>query len=214
MLQPQQRVTKLRAFSSGGERFPDTEEVTSSNLVTPTTKSAPRRQVRRGAFAVRREASRVAGVPSICSVWGQILPRLHCRMTAPQARSACRTQNVVQQNAPAAACPATAWLPLPSCTAATVQDGRAGPHQPLHLRIHNSLTAKQSRSKPNNSQVRPRPKPGFGPSPPPRRNGNKFILCAPGYTRSLKGSKIPPPTPRPGRPAACGKDGQWENRAL
>ena len=24
------------AFSSGGERFPDTEEVTSSNLVTPT----------------------------------------------------------------------------------------------------------------------------------------------------------------------------------
>ena len=25
-----------RAFSSGGERFPDTEEVTSSNLVTPT----------------------------------------------------------------------------------------------------------------------------------------------------------------------------------
>ena len=27
---------KDRAFSSGGERFPDTEEVTSSNLVTPT----------------------------------------------------------------------------------------------------------------------------------------------------------------------------------
>ena len=26
----------IRAFSSGGERFPDTEEVTSSNLVTPT----------------------------------------------------------------------------------------------------------------------------------------------------------------------------------
>ena len=31
-------VPPERAFSSGGERFPDTEEVTSSNLVTPTTK--------------------------------------------------------------------------------------------------------------------------------------------------------------------------------
>ena len=29
-------VHHIRAFSSGGERFPDTEEVTSSNLVTPT----------------------------------------------------------------------------------------------------------------------------------------------------------------------------------
>jgi hypothetical protein len=29
----------LRAFSSGGERFPDTEEVTSSNLVTPTNET-------------------------------------------------------------------------------------------------------------------------------------------------------------------------------
>ena len=32
---------KLRAFSSGGERFPDTEEVTSSNLVTPTKLPRP-----------------------------------------------------------------------------------------------------------------------------------------------------------------------------
>ena len=32
-------VRSIRAFSSGGERFPDTEEVTSSNLVTPTTNS-------------------------------------------------------------------------------------------------------------------------------------------------------------------------------
>ena len=30
----------IRAFSSGGERFPDTEEVTSSNLVTPTIENA------------------------------------------------------------------------------------------------------------------------------------------------------------------------------
>ena len=29
-------VHGTRAFSSGGERFPDTEEATSSNLVTPT----------------------------------------------------------------------------------------------------------------------------------------------------------------------------------
>ena len=29
-------VRSIWAFSSGGERFPDTEEVTSSNLVTPT----------------------------------------------------------------------------------------------------------------------------------------------------------------------------------
>ena len=35
----------IRAFSSGGERFPDTEEVTSSNLVTPTINS---RQVKCG----------------------------------------------------------------------------------------------------------------------------------------------------------------------
>ena len=35
-------VAAERAFSSGGERFPDTEEVTSSNLVTPTTKDAGR----------------------------------------------------------------------------------------------------------------------------------------------------------------------------
>ena len=39
------RTPKLRAFSSGGERFPDTEEVTSSNLVTPTKKSQARDQV-------------------------------------------------------------------------------------------------------------------------------------------------------------------------
>ena len=31
-----------RAFSSGGERFPDTEEVRSSNLLTPTKCSQPR----------------------------------------------------------------------------------------------------------------------------------------------------------------------------
>ena len=35
---------EIRAFSSGGERFPDTEEVASSNLATPTTKD----QVRAG----------------------------------------------------------------------------------------------------------------------------------------------------------------------
>ena len=60
LLQPQQRVTKVRAFSSGGERFPDTEEVTSSNLVTPTTKSAPRRSPPAGRFFIAR-ANR--GVP-------------------------------------------------------------------------------------------------------------------------------------------------------
>ena len=32
----------IRAFSSGGERFPDTEEVRSSNLLTPTTKDEVR----------------------------------------------------------------------------------------------------------------------------------------------------------------------------
>ena len=32
----QKQITKTWAFSSAGERFPDTEEVTSSNLVTPT----------------------------------------------------------------------------------------------------------------------------------------------------------------------------------
>ena len=56
LLQPQQRVTKLRAFSSGGERFPDTEEVTSSNLVTPTKCSRPVGKSRRGAFVRRRRA--------------------------------------------------------------------------------------------------------------------------------------------------------------
>ena len=35
----------IRAFSSGGERFPDTEEVRSSNLLTPTTHSQPRGHV-------------------------------------------------------------------------------------------------------------------------------------------------------------------------
>ena len=35
-------VRSIWAFSSGGERFPDTEEVTSSNLVTPTKCSQPR----------------------------------------------------------------------------------------------------------------------------------------------------------------------------
>ena len=33
---PPKMQKKNWAFSSGGERFPDTEEVTSSNLVTPT----------------------------------------------------------------------------------------------------------------------------------------------------------------------------------
>ena len=32
------RAANIRAFSSGGERFPDTEEVASSNLATPTIK--------------------------------------------------------------------------------------------------------------------------------------------------------------------------------
>ena len=32
----------IRAFSSGGERFPDTEEVASSNLATPTIKDQVR----------------------------------------------------------------------------------------------------------------------------------------------------------------------------
>ena len=50
LLQPQQRVTKVRAFSSGGERFPDTEEVTSSNLVTPTTKSRAVGELQRRVF--------------------------------------------------------------------------------------------------------------------------------------------------------------------
>ena len=36
ILFPAHLRTLDRAFSSGGERFPDTEEVTSSNLVTPT----------------------------------------------------------------------------------------------------------------------------------------------------------------------------------
>ena len=36
ILFPAHSRTLDRAFSSGGERFPDTEEVTSSNLVTPT----------------------------------------------------------------------------------------------------------------------------------------------------------------------------------
>ena len=35
----------IRAFSSGGERFPDTEEVRSSNLLTPTIHSQPRGNV-------------------------------------------------------------------------------------------------------------------------------------------------------------------------
>ena len=35
-------VRSIWAFSSGGERFPDTEEVTSSNLVTPTKCSQSR----------------------------------------------------------------------------------------------------------------------------------------------------------------------------
>ena len=35
-------VRSIWAFSSGGERFPDTEEVRSSNLLTPTKCSQPR----------------------------------------------------------------------------------------------------------------------------------------------------------------------------
>ena len=43
-------VRSIWAFSSGGERFPDTEEVTSSNLVTPTTKSRAVGVLRRRVF--------------------------------------------------------------------------------------------------------------------------------------------------------------------
>ena len=64
LLQPQQRVTKLRAFSSGGERFPDTEEVTSSNLVTPTTKSARRRRTPAARFLLRAQAAACHSPPS------------------------------------------------------------------------------------------------------------------------------------------------------
>ena len=46
--------SSLWAFSSGGERFPDTEEVTSSNLVTPTTKDAGHWGCPVACFLVRR----------------------------------------------------------------------------------------------------------------------------------------------------------------
>ena len=60
------------AFSSGGERFPDTEEVTSSNLVTPTTKSAPRRSPPAGRF--------------LCAALRLRLPRrLHVNLVAAAA---------------------------------------------------------------------------------------------------------------------------------
>ncbi len=39
---PSPTAPHIRAFSSGGERFPDTEEVRSSNLLTPTINSQVR----------------------------------------------------------------------------------------------------------------------------------------------------------------------------
>ena len=50
-------VRSIWAFSSGGERFPDTEEVTSSNLVTPTKCSQPR-GLASGLFCFGRQTSR------------------------------------------------------------------------------------------------------------------------------------------------------------
>ena len=45
-------VRSIWAFSSGGERFPDTEEVTSSNLVTPT-KCSQSRGIASGLFCYK-----------------------------------------------------------------------------------------------------------------------------------------------------------------
>ena len=43
----------IRAFSSGGERFPDTEEVRSSNLLTPTISTAAQMNVHLSRFFVQ-----------------------------------------------------------------------------------------------------------------------------------------------------------------
>ena len=45
------------AFSSGGERFPDTEEVTSSNLVTPTMQLQARGNNLPSGFYIARKSS-------------------------------------------------------------------------------------------------------------------------------------------------------------
>ena len=61
---PPKMQKKDWAFSSGGERFPDTEEVTSSNLVTPTIKSAPRRSPPAGRFLLRVQTAACHSPPS------------------------------------------------------------------------------------------------------------------------------------------------------
>ena len=60
-----------RAFSSGGERFPDTEEVRSSNLLTPTKCSQLRGYVS-GLFCFGRQMGRQIGhqISSFLIVWG------------------------------------------------------------------------------------------------------------------------------------------------
>ena len=50
-------VRSIWAFSSGGERFPDTEEVRSSNLLTPTKCSQPR-GLASGLFCFARQMGR------------------------------------------------------------------------------------------------------------------------------------------------------------
>ena len=81
ILFPAHSRTLDRAFSSGGERFPDTEEVTSSNLVTPT-KCSQLRGFASELFCFTPTSQEGAATPKAASTTSAITPP-----TVPKATS-------------------------------------------------------------------------------------------------------------------------------
>ena len=73
---PRKMQKKDWAFSSGGERFPDTEEVTSSNLVTPTICDADMAQLVEHHLAKVRVAGSNPVVRSMIPMRPSILGRI------------------------------------------------------------------------------------------------------------------------------------------
>ena len=73
ILFPAHSRTLDRAFSSGGERFPDTEEVTSSNLVTPT-KCSQLRGFASELFCFTPASQESTATPKAASTTSAIIP--------------------------------------------------------------------------------------------------------------------------------------------
>lgn len=75
--------SSLWAFSSGGERFPDTEEVTSSNLVTPTTYDEVNQNFWLTFFLMCAGCVQINNVQIGCSCTGTLIRAIYKNINVP-----------------------------------------------------------------------------------------------------------------------------------